>query len=63
MMILKVHYKQQRSLVVTFKRGKLTGAMSVKLDENTLIEDLEHEDVYKYLGIDQSKEIQHAAMK
>ena len=62
-MILKVHYKQQRSLVMTFKRGKWTGIMSVKLDENTLIEDLEHEDMYKYLGNDQCKGIQHAAMK
>ena len=62
-MILKVHYKQQRSLVMTFKRGKLTGIMSVKLDENTLIEDLGHEDMYKYLRNDQCKGIQHAAMK
>ena len=37
--------------------------MSVKLDENTLIEDLEHEDMYKYLGNGQCKGIQHAAMK
>lgn len=37
--------------------------MSVKLDENTLIEDLGHEDMYKYLRNDQCKGIQHAAMK
>ena len=47
---------------VTFKRGKLTGTMSVELDRNTVIKDLV-EEVYKYLGVDESNGIQHAAMK
>ena len=46
-----------------FKRGKLTGTTSVEPDRNTVIKDLEQEEVYKYLGIDGSNGIQHAAMK
>ena len=38
----------------TFNRGKLTGAASVKYDRNTVIKDLEQEEVYKYLGVDES---------
>ena len=47
----------------TFKRGKLTGTASVDLDRNTVIKDLEQEEVYKYLGVDESRGIQDAAMK
>ena len=35
-----------------FKRGKLTETTSVELDRNTLIKDLEQEEVYKYLGVE-----------
>ena len=45
-----------------FKRGKLTETTSVELDRNTLIKDLEQEEMYKYLGVE-SNGIQHAAMK
>ena len=38
----------------TFKRGKLTGATSLKFDRNTVIKDLEQEEVYKYRGVDES---------
>ena len=43
----------------TFKRGKLTGTKSVDLDRNTVIKDLKQEEVYKYLGADESNGIQH----
>ena len=46
----------------TFKRGELTGTASVELDRNTVIKDLEQEEVYKYLGVDESNGIQHAAV-
>ena len=45
---------------VTFKWWKLTGTASVEL---TLVKDLEQEEVYKYVGVDESNRIQHAAMK
>ena len=38
----------------TFKRGKLTGATSLKYDWNTVIKDLEQEEVYKYRDVDES---------
>ena len=47
----------------SFKRGKLTGTTSVELDQNTVIKGLEQEEVYKYLGVDESNGFQHAAMK
>ena len=47
----------------TFKRGKLTGTTSVELDRNTVIKDLQQEEEFKYLGVDGSNRIQHAAMK
>ena len=42
----------------TFKRDKLAGTTSVELDQNTVIIDLELEEVYKYFGVDESNEIQ-----
>ena len=48
---------------VTFKRGKLTETTSVVVDRNTVIKDLEQEEVYKYLGVIESNGNQHAAMK
>ena len=39
---------------VTFKRGKLENSDHVRLDEETMIKDLEKEKVYKYFGIDES---------
>ena len=47
----------------TFKTGKLTGTTSVELDRNTVIKDLQQEEEFKYLGVDGSNRIQHAAMK
>ena len=45
----------------TFKRSKLKKSDHVRLDEETMIKDLEQEKVYKYL--DESSGIQHATMK
>ena len=47
----------------TFKRGKLEKSDHVRLDEETMIKDLEQEKVYKYLGVDESSGIQHTTMK
>ena len=37
----------------TFKRGKLAETSSIKIDENTNIEELDQEGTYKYLGVDE----------
>ena len=47
----------------TFKRGKLEKSDHVRLDEETMIKDLEQGKVYKYLGIDDPSRIQHTTMK
>ena len=47
----------------TFKKGKLTETLSIKLDINTTIQELEQEESYKYLGINEGDGIQHSRMK
>ena len=47
----------------TFKRVKLEKSDLVRLDEETMIKDLEQEKVYKCFGVDDSSGIQHATMK
>ena len=47
----------------TFKRSKLEKSDHVRLDEETIIKDLEQEKIYNYLGVDESSSIQHATMK
>ena len=47
----------------TFKRGKLEKSDHVRLDEETMIKDLEQEKGFTYLGVDKSSGIQHATMK
>ena len=47
----------------TFKRGKLEKSDHVRLDEETMIKDLEQEKIYNYLGADETSGIQHATTK
>ena len=47
----------------TFKRGKLTQTTSLELDRSTIIKDLEQEELYKYLGVNENDGIQHSQMK
>ena len=46
-----------------FQKGKLTETSSIKLDINTTIKELEQEESYKYLGINEGDGIQHSQMK
>ena len=41
----------------------MTGRTSTELGRNTVIKDLGQEEVYKYLGVDESKRIEYATMK
>ena len=47
----------------TFKRGKLVKTLDIQVDTNTIIQELEQEGAYKYLGINEGNGIQHATMK
>ena len=48
---------------VTIKRGKLVSGSNSKLNNDTEIRNLDQDEVYKYLGVDQSDGIQHNIMK
>ena len=47
----------------TFRKGKLRKKDNIILNDVTVIKDLEQEEVYKYLGVNEGDGIQHASMK
>ena len=47
----------------TFIRGRLTSTSDIILNEDTSIRESDQEETYKYLGIDEGDEMQHAKMK
>ena len=47
----------------SFKKRKLASTGNIILDEDTAIEELNQEGVYKYLGVDESDGIQHSKME
>lgn len=47
----------------SFKRGKLASSGNLAIDEDTAIQELNQEEVYKYLGVDESDGIQESKMK
>ena len=47
----------------TFLNGRLEKSTSIKLNNSTKMKELEQEEFYKYLGVNESNEIQHATMK
>ena len=47
----------------TFLTGRLEKSTSIELENSTKIRELEQEEVYKYLGGNQSNGLQHATMK
>ena len=47
----------------TFKRGRLADSSNIELDVNTIIQDLEQEGTYKYLGVSGGDGVQHSQMK
>ena len=46
-----------------FKRGKLASTGNIVINDDTEVQELDQEDVYKYLGVDESDGIQHSKMK
>ena len=47
----------------TFKRGRLADSSNIELDVNTIIQDLDQEGTYKYLGVREGNGVQHSQMK
>ena len=48
---------------VSFVRGKLQKTSSINLDIDTAVRDLDPEETYKYLGVNEGDGINHASMK
>ena len=46
-----------------FFRGKLQKTLSINLDIDTAIRDLDPDETYKYLGVNEGDGINHASMK
>ena len=47
----------------TFIRGRLTSTSEIRFNEDTSIRELDQDETYKYLGIDDGDGIQYAKMK
>ena len=47
----------------SIKKGKLSYTSGIKLNDGTIIRELEQEEVYKYLGVNEGSEIKQAMMK
>ena len=47
----------------SFMKGKLASTGNIVIDDDTEIQELDQEGVYKYLGVDESDGIQHSKMK
>lgn len=47
----------------TFQRGQLANSSNIELNVNTVIQELEQEGTYKYLGVNEGDGIQHSQMK
>ena len=52
-----------KSATAEFRQGKLAKMTSIVLDEEIKINELQQEDSYEYLGINEAEGIQHAKMK
>ena len=48
---------------VSFKKRKLVSTESIEINDDTAIQELNQEEAYKYLGVDESDGIQHSTMK
>ena len=47
----------------SFKKGKLSYTSGIKLNDGTIIRELEPKEVYKYLAVNEGSEMKHAMMK
>ena len=52
-----------KCIKATFIRGKLKYTSSIVLDTDTKIKELDQEETYKYLGIEEGDGIRHGKMK
>ncbi|MEO1764700.1 MAG: reverse transcriptase domain-containing protein [Cyanobacteria bacterium J06629_18] len=60
---IKMKFGINKCAKATFHRGKLIATEELILNDDTKIRELEHGDIYKYLGIDEGDGIKHNLMK
>ena len=60
---IRMEFGLEKCAKATFKRGKLTKTSDLHIDTDTSIRELDQEEAYKYLGINEGDGIQHATMK
>ena len=53
----------EKSGTAELKRNILTKTTLIRLDEETTIKQLQQEDSYKYLGVNEAEGVQHAKVK
>ena len=56
-------FGEDKCVKVSFKRGELARSASLELDITTIIKDLNQEEFYKYLEVNESDGIQHSQIK
>jgi len=60
---IKMEFGLDKCATASFRKGKLTTTENIQIDISTNIQQLEPEETYKYLGINEGNGIQHAMMK
>ena len=60
---IRMEFGLEKCAKATFKRGKLTKTSDLHTDTDTSIREVDQEEAYKYLGINEGDGIQHATMK
>jgi len=60
---IHMEFRLEKCAKIVFKRGKLVHSQNLVIDINREIQELEQGKTYKYLGIEESKGIQHQQMK
>ena len=58
-----MEFRLNKCANTTFKRGRLDNSSNIDLDVNTIIQDLNQEGTYKYLGVSEGDGVQHSQMK
>ena len=60
---IKMEFGLDKCAKASFKRGKRVSAKGIPLNDNQVIQDLDQDETYKYLGMEEGEEVQHYKMK
>ena len=60
---IQMEFGLDKCAKASFKKGKLTKTTNIELDDKSIIQELDPDGAYKYLGIYESNDIKHATMK